>query len=283
MFLARIIFGSAVGKPQQRNALADVAESYLASLLKNGQIYGEYLFAWSAGNLIAYTHVARPDSLDERHHSEWARSARDSVVEAFGRAPKCNVLDDDVPRRFRSWKRSASLYLFTHAFDDASPVCCGDTGTPIPLYLLPIDQQTREHVYFWARAYNHHDNIWLESRALEIAAYRQLADPTSELSVTGRELCAEVERATGKPTFYFMHRYWGRKVGEATRPCPLCGGTWHSDANFPGGQPFHQFHFRCNRCRLVSRRADSYDDERHARIGEFRTPQPPNKRGGDRV
>ena len=157
--------------------------------------------------------------------------------------------------------------------DAASPLSCGDTGLPIPLYLLPITQQIRESLYFWARAYNYHDNIWLGSAALEVPAYKQLADPTSDLSATGRELCAEVERATEKPTFYFVHRYWGRNVGEAVRPCPLCGGKWHLSGSPKDRNLFHDFHFRCERCRLVSHCADSYDHERHARIGEFKKAQ----------
>jgi len=270
MFLARITFDTDDGSSRERDALSNAAECYLAALLKNGQIYGEYLFAWSDGILAAYTHVARPDALAERHHSEWAMSDLNSVIKTFGQPPRCEIIDDDVPKRFTSWKRSTWFYLFTHAFDDASPICCGDTGRPIPLYLLPITQHTRESIYFWARSYNYHDNIWLGSAALEIPAYKQLADPISDLSVTGRELSADVERATKTPTFYFMHRYWGRNDGEAVRPCPVCGGKWHSSETATDRQPFHRFHFRCKRCRLVSHCADSYDDERHARIGEFK-------------
>lgn len=270
MFLARLTFGFDGDKPRGRDALKDAAEWYLAALLKNGQIYGEYLFAWCDATLVAYTHVARPDALAARHHSEWARSALDSVVEGFGQPPQCEIIDDDVPKRFPSWKRSTSFYLFTHAFDDVSPICCGDTGRPIPLYLFPLPQQIREDIYFWSRTYNYHDNIWLGSAALEIPAYKQLADPTSDLSVTGRRLCADIELATKTPTYYFVHRYWGRTDGEALRPCPVCGGKWHLSGTSTDRHPFHVFHFRCKRCRLVSHCGDSYDDQRRARIGEFK-------------
>ena len=74
MFLARIIFGTHAGSTRQRDELSDAAERYLGALLKNGQIYGEFMFAWSNGTLAAYTHVARPDALAERHHSAWAMS-----------------------------------------------------------------------------------------------------------------------------------------------------------------------------------------------------------------
>jgi predicted nucleic acid-binding Zn ribbon protein len=50
----------------------------------------------------------------------------------------------------------------------------------------------------------------------------------------------------------------------------MCGGKWHSSGSLSDRYTFHDFHFRCKRCRLVSHCADSYDDERHARIGEFK-------------
>ena len=241
------------------------------SLRKNGQIYGDYLFAWSNDNLVAYTCLARPNSLAERHHSAWGKSDLNRVMEAFGQPPTCDMIEDDVPQRFRSWERSTSFYLFTHAFDDTSPVCCGDTGSPIPPYLLPINQQTCEDLYYWARSYKYHDNIWMNSGALEIPAYKQLADPTSELSLSGRDLCAKIERAANIPTFYFVMRYWGRSNGEAARPCPICGGAWHVSDDPTGRRGFHRFPFRCQRCRLVAHSATSNDDERHAHIGEFKT------------
>ena len=178
--------------------------------------------------------------------------------------------DDDVPKRFPAWRRSSSFYLFTHAFDDASPVCCGDSGEPIPVYLLPIPDQDRRDLFSWAGSYKHLDNIWLNSGALEIPAYKQLADPTSQLSVAGRELCASIEKATQKLTFYYLKRYWGRSDGEATRVCPLCGRKWRLSNQPADMSPLHKFQFKCDSCRLVSRIADSYDDERHARIGEYK-------------
>lgn len=270
MYLTQLTFGPAACLSLDRDALKDAAESYLASLLKNGQLYGEYLLAWCEDNLVAYTHLPRPDSVAERHHSAWVKKEFDVVVKNFGGPPKCKLIDDDVPKRFPNWKQSASFYLFTHAFDDTSPVCCGDSGKPIPLYLLPLGQELREHIYFWGCAYKQHDHIWLNSAALEIPAYKQLADPMSDLSANGRELCAQVERATGRPTYYFLMRYWGRNIGEAVRRCPSCGGKWHTSETETDRRPFFQFHFCCQRCRLVSHCANSYEDERHARIGEFK-------------
>ena len=117
MYLAKLTFGTQDAKSPPRDTLKDTAEIYLIALLKNGQIYGEYLLSWFRGTLVAYTHIARPDSLAENYHSEWALSDYNSVIKAFGRPPQCEIIDDEVPKRFPSWKRSKSFYLCTHAFD----------------------------------------------------------------------------------------------------------------------------------------------------------------------
>lgn len=272
MILAQITFGSQ--GQALRDEKQDAAESFLCSLLKNGQIYREYNFAWFKGNLIAYVQVARPDSMEERYHSQPVQSDLATVVELFGQSPQWQLMDDDIPGKLPTWEESPWLFLYTHAFDDSSPVCCGNTGSPIPLYLLPVSDKAREQIYFWARSYYHHDHIWLISGALEIAAYKQLADPTSQLSVSGRQLCSVIEKAAQKPTYYYLMRYWGRAGSEAQRLCPLCGRPWHVLDDFEE-RPFHHFHFRCDPCRIVSRVADSYEDERHARIGEFRERKSP--------
>ncbi|MCO6510379.1 MAG: DUF2310 family Zn-ribbon-containing protein [Aridibacter famidurans] len=270
MFLAKVTFGSDGGNLPKRDTLEEAVELYLGALIRNGQIYGEYLFSWHDAKLVVYAHLARPDALAARHNSEWARKSLDSVIEGFGHLPTCEIIEDDVPNRFPAWRRSKSFYLFTNAFDDVSPICSGDTDRPIPLYLLPLPELIRESIHSWSRSYSYHDCIWLDSGSLEIPAYKQLADPSSDLSERGRTLCAEIERATKIPTFYFLMRYWGRNKGEAVRLCPGCGGEWHLSDTDVDERPFWDFHFRCERCRLVSHCAVSYEDERHARIGEFK-------------
>ena len=269
MFLARITFGTREGASAEPNAL-ECVERYLQALRENGQIFGDYLSAWSGEKLVVFVYVERPNSLTRRNHCRRAIECLGTVIKHFGQAPNCEIIDDGLPQRFPSWRRSTSFYLFTSAFRDESPLRCGDTGKTIPLYLLPITQQTRMDLYSWARSYKFHDHIWLGSGTLEIPAYKQIADPASLLSCTGRDLCARVEAATNTATYYYLHRYWGRRDGEADRPCPVCGRKWQSSDNDSDQNSFQQFDFRCMRCRLVAHAADTYDDERHARIGEFR-------------
>lgn len=271
MFLVQITFGQGDGGGSQRESLGDAAETYLCSLLRNGQINGDYMLAWSNAQLIGYTRVARPDSFANGYHSQWGVADLNKLIEAFGRDPQWSVIDDDVPERFTDWRDSSSLYLFKHAFDDASPICWGDSGEPIPAYLLPISDQDRQELYSRAGSYKDLDNVWLASGAVEIPAYKQLADPTSDLSVTGRDLCVRIEKATKKPTYYYLTRYWGRDDGEGARPCPLrCGGEWRLSAHNDDMAPFHKFQFKCDGCRLASHIAVSYEADCYARIGEYK-------------
>ncbi|HEY1067873.1 MAG TPA: DUF2310 family Zn-ribbon-containing protein, partial [Pirellulales bacterium] len=264
-------FGSDGDKGSNRDELADVADWYVAAICHNGQISHKYVGGWVRGVYMVVVKVARPNALDERFHSAWGRRDRGRVVELFRGPPVLEVLDDDVPKRSPSWKRASSLFLFTHAFDDTSAVCSGDTGRPIPAYLVPLSDEQREHLWFWTQRYRKYDDVWFDSHALETPAYRQLVDPHSELSQEGREHCREIEKATGKPTYYYLHRYYGRRSGEESRVCPSCGQPWRDQTkSLRKTASFHRFPFRCHPCRLVGQVTNNCDDARRARLGEFK-------------
>ncbi len=267
MILANVIFGSR--RRNEPDQLEDVAHSYLGAMFHAGQLCGEYFLTWTKGRLNAHVLLASRAAAEPRHHSPHGKRELKKVAEAFGRNPRWRILDDGAKQRTSSWRSSPSLYLFTHAFDWASPVCRGDGKPPIPVFLLPVAFELKEQLYSWQRSYCHHDNIWLGSGALELEAYRQLADPNSELSEHGRNLCRELEAATGVPTYYYLTRYWGRTKGEDNRLCPGCGGAWRVECLWESTRRFWQFDFKCDRCRLVSHMGVSTDGGRHSQIGEY--------------
>jgi predicted nucleic acid-binding Zn ribbon protein len=276
MILANVAFGSS-SRTGPKDQLEDVAESYLATLLHSGQLCGEYFVTWTRGVLNAHVLLAGPHAHDLRYHSDWGKRELKKVVEAFGKRPVWKMLDDESRRRAASWKGAPFLYLFTHAFDWASPVCRGDGKGRIPIFDLPISFEQKDGLYSWQRSYRDHDRIWLAGGALEIAAYRQLADPESELSRDGRDLCRDLGAATGIPTFHYMMRYWARKNGEGIRKCPGCGGHWRARSDVKR-QHFWDFDFRCEKCRLISHEGVSTDGGRHTRIGEFKQNKHSKKR-----
>jgi predicted nucleic acid-binding Zn ribbon protein len=158
----------------------------------------------------------------------------------------------------------------THAFTTTSALCAEDFDGTIPLYALPITGQHRQDTQSWTEHYRNHDRLWLSSGPLELSSYRELADPESALATEGRQLCKTIEKATRKPTYYYLVRYYARRLHEAERACPGCGGRWRVRRPNPKATEFARFEFRCRRCRLVSHRGVSTDDQRRARIGEFK-------------
>ena len=275
MILANVKF--ACPTKQSRRRVEELVETYLSRLLHQGQIGSEYVFAWSGGGMNAYLQLVAPDAFALRHHSEYGRETLAELTEASGKAPQWIILDAADRNRTATWRRAPFLYLFTHAFDDGPVFCRGDNGKPVPSYHFPIPYRERESIYFWQANYRHHDHVWLGCGTLEIPAYRELADPTSELSQHGRDLCRQVEEATGIPTFYFLMRYWGRRKNEASRECPGCGRSWRTSNAAEKSAELWQFAFQCHKCRLVSHLCVSSEHERHAAIGEFKSARAKTK------
>ena len=268
MFLAKATFGRC--GENSKLQLEDLIQKYLARLLHQGQLCSDYFFAWNNGILDAYVHLAAANAHALRHHSDYGKETLRELKKAFGKFPQWTLLDDHAGRKSSSWRKAPFLFLESNAFDDWPPVRRGDNGQRIPSYSIPLSYRERESIYFWQDKYNDLDNIWLGCGTLEIPAYRQLADPNSELSEHGRDLCKDIEKATGIPTYYCLMRYWGRRKGEDARKCPGCGRAWRTKHKSEKPGNFWVFAFQCHRCRLLSHFADSFDDERHAAIGEYR-------------
>lgn len=268
MIAHRITFG--VVPQRKRREAEDAVESYISVLLHNGQAVGEYFLVVQEGQLCAYVQLAGINALSPKYESIYTVKRMADLVGIFGQRPKWTAIDDEAPKRDTTWTKAPFLYLFTNMCDWESPLCRGDNGKPIPIYRLPGTHEDREAIYFWQHTYREYDAIWMGCGHLEIPTYKEMASPRSELSQQGREICAKVESATGVPTYYFLMRYWGRRCGEEKRRCPGCGRSWWSQHATEGGQRFWEFPFRCNKCRLVSHLADSYDNERHAVIGEWK-------------
>ena len=270
MILHKVNFGPC-SKNKRREA-EYLVEQYLSSLLHNGQICDGHLIGTSQGSLIAYLHLAGAAGRSLKHHSKYGRDHLAKITEYFGQSPRWVRLDDDAPRTDATWKDAPFLYVFTHMFDWESPLRRGDNGLAVPLYLLPGKHEDREEIYFWQSSYHDHDSIWIGTGALEIPAYKQLADPASELSQNGIDICKMVEKATKVPTYYYLMRYWGRRKDEEDRACPGCGRAWRTKhaSNRSDQFRFWHFEFQCHPCRLVSHLADADEDERHAFVGEYK-------------
>jgi predicted nucleic acid-binding Zn ribbon protein len=266
--------------PAARDELEQEVHCLLAAWTHNGQLWGDQVWSWKRGQLRVSCWAPCADSLDPRHASEEVRD-RLARVEAVSRARPSMSIAGTLGHRpsSRRWRTSKSLYMFTHMFDNSSPLCDGDTGAPVPLYAVPIGIELRRQLVDWMRTYRHLDSLWIGSGPLVIEAYRELASAGSVLSAGGRSLALAVARATGLPMYYYLMRYWGRSdptnsaspsKHEIDRACPGCGGRWRRRTGGPRG--LRSFPYRCARCRLVSQVAVNFDEPHQCTIGEWRAP-----------
>ncbi len=269
MLLAEYDFTPRSRSARGHRALEDAVQVLIGALDRNGQLCGEPVVGWVGGNLRIVCSLPHAAALEVRHHSSEGRGAAAEVRAACASAPRLRVLDDRArTSRVPAWRRARALYLFTTMLDQTSPVCSGRDGRPVPLYLLPLSDEARRGLSAWADQYRTLDRLYMASGTLERGAYRQLADPRSGLAREGRALARDVEGATGLPTYYYLHRYWGRRRGEEGRPCPGCGSNWNR-IGARSGRGLEWFEFRCELCRLVSIAGVVADSTELARIGDW--------------
>jgi predicted nucleic acid-binding Zn ribbon protein len=157
MIIAEIKFKNVKKGDSDKENLRDLAEIYLGSLCKYGNIYGDSVLAWAKDELYGLVKLASIDAFSNKYHTKYSLDELERVKKGFGSKPSWKIVENS--EKVIDWKTSSFFYLFTHAFDNTSPLCSGETGKPIPLYLLPISDLDR--AYFWAYSYRYHDRIWL--------------------------------------------------------------------------------------------------------------------------
>lgn len=250
-------------------AMGDL-EAFLESLEHRHRL-DRFVILPDAARVRVIAAVPSPDSLDEAYHSVRDLQNLAAVEAAFGARLAWTVAVPEATPVLLPLApgEAADLYLFTHAFDRSSVVCRGETGAPIPLYLLPIDEDLSFRLRTWAASYRAIDGLWLRGGSLERASYRELADVRRPLLSTGRALAAEVERQTRSPTWVYVVRYHAFRTGEEERACPGCGGAWHHPT-VAGARGLASHACRCDRCRLLSTDGVSLDGARLARVGAWR-------------
>lgn len=225
----------------------------LAPLFKHGQLTGDPLItAMSQSVVRVYAHVPQQDALEEKHFSQWGLEGLDKL-RRIGCSWKWKIIGE--PCEVGSWEAAKYLVLFARQYD--GPVS-DQNGIPIATYTLPLTDLEMEQLDAWSGYYNAFDVLWLRCGEFEVSAYKQLADPNSELAESGRQLCRSIAEKSGKPTYYFLMHYAGDLEKEGVRLCPGCGSTWF--VSEPKFGDLWNFSFRCDPCALVSNWADSFDE-----------------------
>lgn len=212
---------------------------------------GRELISLSVGDrLEAYVQIPASDAFDDRFASEWTTKALKGFQEAGLSGPEFVEIDGhEAGTEACGCHNWSSLILFTTYVQLSPPVSCGDCFRPIPLYRLPrFESGEFNEVIIWQSNYQACDTLFMNSGAGERFGYRQTSRVDSALTRQGRDLCKHFEDKIGKPTYYYLHRYYRRSDAiEAARLCPGCGGAW----KLPGA--WHdRFDFKCDNCRLIS-------------------------------
>jgi predicted nucleic acid-binding Zn ribbon protein len=252
----------------------DALEELTGAWWCGGHQWGEALVGARPGALVVVVRAPRPDALADEAASERVRAAW-ARVRALGLgAPVWRQLDAGTPVRIAP-TTEPGFTLFTTFLDRTSPLAAGSDGRPVPLIDLGLAPPLREDLLRWADRYQHLDALWLDSGALEVPAYRQLADPAGELMQDGRALAAQVEAACRRPVYVYLLRHYGHDLGEDDRPCPGCGRAWRQEraADDAPSAGLARFDFRCEPCRLVGHVAPSVDEHALAQVGAWSGPR----------
>lgn len=246
----------------ERGMVEHRAGGYISCLFRQGQVIGDELSCWVDGEFHSYVRLNGADALDRAYHSDSAVRQLQLLGE-IGEFSWSQVGDPETADA--DWQDAAALYLAPSKF---VPVRALPSGDAVPVYKLPLSHQERDEVVMWGRRAHLFDDVWLDSGRLELAAFAELASPRSYLSAGGRELAEAVEKATGKPTYYWLMRFYTADAeGEATRPCPGCGRPLEPSP-WGGGD---YMSVRCETCRLLTGVGDVGDTEgpEEAKIGAW--------------
>ena len=228
--------------------------SFIGALHKSGQTVNEDTIIQSRSPVRYICICPEEDSLNPRHHTLYAKRAYRKLLDSSSRKPQFRVLGEIVETsRACRCKNRAFLVFFTRWLDHSSPVVCGKCGQPVPLYRLPrLEHGDYSGYLAWQETYRDCDSLFMLSGVGESFGYKQLSELKSELTKLGRELRALLQKKTGVPVFYYLHRYYGiSQKAEAKRRCPGCGYMWKK-------QESDFFCLRCDRCQLISTVAQDF-------------------------
>ncbi|MEI6897158.1 MAG: Zn-ribbon-containing protein [Psychromonas sp.] len=236
----------------QYNRIERAINNYFDMLRYNGQILGrEFPIAMFDGIFSTRLVCPEENSLDASFNSAQVKHALAQLTDAGLLAPKIKTIAEDLnslacaPDFTPSWQ-----VLYTTFLDTCSPIRCGETLQPIPLYRTPeaISNGDRKSVIKWQEEWINYDELQMNGSAISSAILKEMGNIDSKLYYRGSNLAKRIQYVTKVPTYYYLYRVAGSSLeDEQQRKCPDCGGDWRLTAPL-----FDIFDFKCNTCHLVS-------------------------------
>lgn len=226
--------------------------NYFDMLRYNGQILGrEFPIAMYEGWFVTRLVCPEENSLDEQFNSPQVKHALNKLTEAGLLAPKIKTVAEDLNSLECASDFSPDWQvLYTTFLDTCSPLRCGETLSPIPLYRTPeaISNGDRKSIIKWQEEWVNYDELQMNGSAVSSFILKELGDIDSKLFYQGSHLCKRIEYITKVPTYYYLYRVAGTSLkSEQERKCPSCGGHWKLNSPL-----FDIFDFKCDKCQLVS-------------------------------
>ena len=229
----------------------DDLSGYLSSLEDSRQIINEgNTISIQENRLIASVSCPEESALDKGNTTVYGLNRLKALEERAG--CKIQHIQTGIVPGYDSYviSEKSSFYMLMEA--DISPLRCGDTGWPIPLYKIPDtyhDNKGYNNVRDWRRDYDCVKRMWFRGSVSERFMQYQLQDHRSALSKAGREVCRRIEELTGVPTYYYLFNYRAiSQERDKKRRCPETGENWFIE----GGHPNELIDFKCDKSRLVS-------------------------------
>jgi predicted nucleic acid-binding Zn ribbon protein len=239
-----------IGVPDESKAAQGI-HGLLGAWSQNGQILStDWPIVFGESCCRAVVPCSETTSLSPRHANQWVRKSLAELRSHGLLKPKVKLLGPGLESAIPdSCKRPKWYFLTTHFLSIESPLRCGEHNCPVPLYRIPPTHEAGHYgILCWQWNWKACDQLQMACGFGERWATKQISNPNSLLSINGRELCSQIERLSGVPTYYYLYRGVGRsETAERQRPCPLCGRKWALPETLHG-----IIDFKCERCRLVS-------------------------------
>jgi predicted nucleic acid-binding Zn ribbon protein len=240
----------------------------MTSLVSNGLVVREELpIVRSKKAYTVLVVIPERTSLKPQRFNETIRRALAELSKAGLGKPQVRIIGKDPESPSACTCNAPSSYiLYTNFLAVEPPLRCGDCFAPVPLYRIPPTNQSHAadsdasgraeqaaqsygDILYWEQIYRACDRLDIGCGVGERFAMRELYRFDSKLSELGRQICRGIQKATGRPTYYDLHKRTETRNNkkDRARRCPGCGRKWLLK------KPWHnRFDFKCDRCHLVS-------------------------------
>ena len=197
--------------------------------------------------------IPAPNSLLAEHNSPDVLRAKAELVQAQMRAVHVDAISEENGDGDSCWCDDPTFYVLS--VSDRSlgwNLRCGLCFDPVPRYAMlrqvPHSAEFDTLCSSWEADCKRFVQIYTNGSSGCRAAKKELSSLESSLTRRGREICDVITAGSGKPAYYYLYRDGGRsRQSEMRRRCPSCSGDWLLSEPM-----FDYFHFKCDRCRLLS-------------------------------